>query len=171
MWMKTCFAGRSACCLKVNRSRTFSSFSKPPGPTRSPPSERFFRLTRSLVEALRERARARGESANALAERLLEEGLRREEHPLIAFRDGAAGRRAALVGTRLDVWQVIDTLRNSANSVADTAAYLQLPEAWVQATVRYYAAHPDEVDRFAERVKAAAEREQELWLRQQAVLG
>jgi uncharacterized protein (DUF433 family) len=92
-------------------------------------------------------------------------------HPLIAFRDGAAGRRAALVGTRLDVSQVIDTLRASENSVAETAAYLAIPETWVQAAVRYYAAHPGEVERFAERVKAAAEREQELWVRQQAVLG
>jgi hypothetical protein len=41
----------------------------------------------------------------------------------------------------------------------------------VQAAVRYYAAHPDEVERFAERVKAAAEREQKVWRRQQAVLG
>jgi uncharacterized protein (DUF433 family) len=132
---------------------------------------RSFRLTSSLVEALQERASERGVSANALAERLLEEGLRREDHPLIIFRDGAAGRRAAILGTRLDVWQVIDTLRASANSVAETAAYFEVPEAWVQAALRYYAAHQDEVDLYAERVKAVAERERELWQRQQAVLG
>jgi uncharacterized protein (DUF433 family) len=102
---------------------------------------------------------------------LIDEGLRREEHPLIVFRDGAAGRRTAILGTRLDVWQVVDTLRASSNSIADTAAYFAIPEPWVQAAVRYYAAYPDEVDRFAERVKAAAEREHELWQRQQAVLG
>jgi uncharacterized protein (DUF433 family) len=87
------------------------------------------------------------------------------------FRDGTAGRRAAIVGTRLDVWQVIDTLRASANSIAETAAYLDVPERWVQAALRYYAAYPDEVDRFAERINASAERERELWERQQAVLG
>lgn len=140
-------------------------------PSRRGTVSRSFRLTRSLVEALQGRAQERGESANALAERLIDEGLRREEHPLIAFRDGAAGRRAAIVGTRLDVWQVIDTLRTSSKSTAETAAYLQVPEPWVQAAVRYYVSYPDEVDSFAERVKAAAEREQELWRRQQAVLG
>ena len=90
---------------------------------------------------------------------------------MIAFRDGAAGRRAAIAGTRLDVWQVIDTLRASANSIAETAAYFQIPAPWAQAAVRYYAAYPDEVEAFAERVKAGAERERELWERQQAVLG
>jgi hypothetical protein len=30
---------------------------------------------------------------------------REEDHPLIAFREEAAGRRAELVGTRLDVEQ------------------------------------------------------------------
>ena len=90
---------------------------------------------------------------------------------MITFRDGAAGRRAAIVGTRLDVWQVIDTLRASSNSVAETAAYFEIPEPWVQAAVRYYVAHPEDVDEFAERVKAAAERERELWERQQTMLG
>lgn len=132
---------------------------------------RSFRFTSSLVESLQARARERGESANALAERLIDEGLRREQHPLIVFRDGAAGRRAAILGTRLDVWQVIETLRASSNSVAETAAYFEVPEPWVQAAVRYFAAYPDEVERFAERVKAAAEREHELWQRHQAVLG
>jgi uncharacterized protein (DUF433 family) len=131
---------------------------------------RSFRLTRSLVDALQRGAAERDESANALAERLIDEGLRREEHPLIVFRDGAAGRRAAVLGTRLDVWQVIDTLRASSNSVPETAAHLDIPEAWVQASARYYGAYQDEVDAFAERVKATAEREHELWRRQQAVL-
>mgnify|MGYP000524710068 CR=1 FL=1 len=142
-----------------------------PGASRRSTVSRSFRLASSLVEALQERARARGESANALAERLIDEGLRREEHPLIVFRDGAAGRRAAIMGTRLDVWQVIDTVRASSDSVAETAAYFEIPEVWVQAAVRYYAAFPDEVDRFAERVAAASEREHELWRRQQAVIG
>lgn len=142
-----------------------------PENTRSETVSRSFRLTSSLVETLQERARERGESANALAERLIDEGLRREQHPLIVFRDGAAGRRAAIVGTRLDVWQVIDTLRASSNSIPETAAYFEIPETWVQAAVRYFAAYSDEVGCFAERVKAAAEREHELWQRQQAVLG
>jgi len=131
---------------------------------------RSFRFSDALLASLQERARERGESANALAERYLEEGLRREEHPLIAFREGAAGRRAALVGTRLDVSQVIDTLRDSANSVDATAEYLGIPEPYVRAAVRYYAEFRDEIDEWRERIRAIAEREEEAWRREQAVL-
>jgi hypothetical protein len=40
-------------------------------------------------------ARARG--ASALAERLIDEGLRLEAHLRVTFRDGPTGRRAALI--------------------------------------------------------------------------
>lgn len=112
----------------------------------------------------------RGESANALAARYLEEGLRRDDHPLITFREGASGRRAAMVGTRLDVAQVIDTLRESDNSVGATADYLGISEQHVRAAVRYYADFRDEVDEWRERARAIAEREEEAWRREQAIL-
>jgi uncharacterized protein (DUF433 family) len=131
---------------------------------------RSFRLPDTLLASLQGRARERGESANALAERYLEEGLRRDDHPLLVFRDGAAGRRAALVGTRLDVAQVIDTLRESDNSVEATAEYLGIPEQHVRAAVRYYADFREEVDEWREHTRAVAEREEESWRREQAIL-
>lgn len=134
------------------------------------PRPRSFRFPDTLLASLQERARERGESASAVAERYLEEGLRREDHPLIMFREGAAGRRAALAGTRLDVAQVIDTLRNSDNSVDATAKYLDIPEQYVRAAVRYYADFRDEVDDWRERTRAIAEREEDAWRREQSVL-
>ena len=134
------------------------------------PRPRSFRFRDSLLAALQARARERGESATALAERYLDEGLRREDHPLISFREGAAGRRPALVGTRLDVDQVIDTLRESKNSVEAAAEYLAVPETYVRAAVRYYADYPDEVDAWRERRRAIADREEEAWRREQAIL-
>jgi uncharacterized protein (DUF433 family) len=131
---------------------------------------RSFRLPDTLLASLQGRASERGESANALAERYLEEGLRRDDHPLIVFREGAAGRRAALVGTRLDVAQVIDTLRESDNSVEATATYLAIPEQHVRAAVRYYADFRVEVDEWREHTRAVAEREEESWRREQAIL-
>jgi uncharacterized protein (DUF433 family) len=131
---------------------------------------RSFRFPDTLVASLQARATERGESANALLERYLDEGLRRDDHPLIVFREGAAGRRAALVGTRLDVAQVIDTLRESDNSVEATAEYLGIPEQQVRAAVRYYADFRDEVDEWRERMREIAEREEEAWRREQAIL-
>jgi uncharacterized protein (DUF433 family) len=134
------------------------------------PRPRSFRLPDALFASLQARARERGESANAVAERYLEEGLRRDDHPLIMFREGAAGRRASLVGTRLDVSQVIDTLRESDNSISATAEYLGISEQYVHAAVRYYAEFREEVDAWRERVRAIAEREEEAWRREQAIL-
>ena len=52
-----------------------------------------FRVPPRTLEHLRRRAREAGQPQTALAERYIEEGLRMDEHPLVSFRDGAAGRR------------------------------------------------------------------------------
>jgi hypothetical protein len=39
-----------------------------------------------------------------------------EDTAKIYFREGALGRRAALVATRLDVWRVVETLANHGGS-------------------------------------------------------
>jgi uncharacterized protein (DUF433 family) len=139
-------------------------------PRRQNTVHRSFRLASSLVDRLARRAEETGASVSALGERYIEEGLRMDEHPLIAFRDGPAGRRAAIAGTRLDVWLVIDTLRTCDNDPAEAAAYFEIPEAWVRAAARYYGAHEEEVRAFAERAHALAAREEELWRGEQAVL-
>ena len=73
------------------------------------------------------------------------------------------------VGTRLDVAQVIDTLRESDNSVEAAAEYLGIPEQHVRAAVRYYADFREEIDEWRERARAIAEREEEAWRREQAI--
>ncbi len=134
--------------------------------------QRSFRLSSETIGLLDDRARERAESRNSLAERLLHEGLRTERHPLIVFREGAAGvRRPALVGTRLYVWQIVDTVRESDNSVAAAAEYLGLPEHHVRAAVDYYADFTDEVDRYREEQRASEQRERERWERSERVLG
>ena len=76
-------------------------------------------------------------------------GPRTDRHPRIHFPRGMSGaRRPALVGTRLYVWQIVDTVRASAASVPDAADYLQLPESHVRAAIDYYADYADEVDAY-----------------------
>jgi uncharacterized protein (DUF433 family) len=84
-----------------------------------------------------------------------------DEHPLIYFRDGAAGRRPALLGTRLDVADVIDTIRQNDNSVQRTAAYLELPIDRVEACLRDYADYGTEIDEWIERARSIADREED----------
>ncbi len=130
-----------------------------------------FRVRPRTLERLQRRARESGLTQTALAERYIDEGVRSDEHPLVYFRDGAAGRRPAVIGTRLDVWQVIETLRAHEGSVDATATYLELPQAKVQACVRYYADFGEEIDEWIERARSIASREEERWRREQSLLG
>jgi uncharacterized protein (DUF433 family) len=134
--------------------------------SKAPFSARFRQQT---LAHLRERARSAGIPQTSLAERYIEEGVRMDEHPLIYFRDGAAGRRPALIGTRLDVWQVIETIRQNDNSVADAAEYLGLPQPHVEACVNYYLAYQDEIDEWIAREHEAAEKAENSWRRRREI--
>jgi hypothetical protein len=105
------------------------------------------RLDNDLVELLRLRARAAGETLSDRLRRYAEEGLRREEHPLITFRDGPTGRRAGLMGGA-DVWEVAMWLDDLAEEPDPVAALLQdsaLSRSQVDAALRYRASYPDEI--------------------------
>lgn len=140
--------------------------------TRIAPKAKQFsmRVAVPVFEGLERRARETAASRNALAERYISEGVKLDEHPAISFRDGGLGRRAALAGTRLDVWEVIATLRHHENSVEETADYLGLSPAKVRAAVSYYAAYPDEVDEVAARAEEYAERAEAAWRAEQELL-
>ncbi len=134
--------------------------------------QRSFRLAASTLELLDERADALSESRNGLAQRLLDEALHTDRHPLIRFRGASSGSRGpALVGTRLYLWQVLDTLAASDGSVADAAEYLGLSDVQVRAAVAYYADFPDEVDAERAREREFEQRERERFERAQRVLG
>jgi uncharacterized protein (DUF433 family) len=134
--------------------------------------QRSFRFAADTMRLLDERAGELSESRNGLAQRLLEEGLHTDRHPLVYFRTGGSGQRSpALVGTRLYVWQVLETLRASEGSVAEAAAYLGLGERQVQAAVDYYADFAAEVDAQQAREREFERRERERFERAQRVLG
>jgi uncharacterized protein (DUF433 family) len=129
-----------------------------------------FRFDRITVARLKQRALETHAPQTALAERYIEEGLRHDEHPLVYFRDGEAGRRPALLGTRLDVANVIATIRQNDNSVEQAAQYLEIPVEHVDACLRYYADYKDEIEAWLERSQAIAQRERERWERRQQAL-
>ncbi len=51
-----------------------------------------------------------------------------------------AGRRARLVGTGKDVWEIIAVVRDNDGDAAETARYLEIPLGLVQAAISYYGA-------------------------------
>jgi uncharacterized protein (DUF433 family) len=133
--------------------------------------QRSFRFSRRTLRLLDERARELSESRNGLVERLIDEGLHTDRHPQISFREGASGvRRPALTGTRLYVWQVMETLRASDNSVRDAAEYLGVTERQIRAAVDYYADFREDVEAQAAEDREIERRERERWERAQRVL-
>ncbi len=105
------------------------------------------RLEDSLAERLRLRARAAGETLSDRLRRYADEGARRDEHPLITFRDGPAGRRAGLVGGP-DVWEVamwVEDLASEPNPVAALVQDTVLTQGQIEGALRYRAAYPDEI--------------------------
>jgi hypothetical protein len=94
------------------------------------------------------RARAAGESLSDRLRRYAEEGARRDEHPLITFRDGPTGRRAGLVGGP-DVWEVamwLDDLAGESDPDTALAEDGIVTRPQIDAALRYRAAYPDEID-------------------------
>src|SRR5271170_7234381 len=106
------------------------------------------RLSEATIRRLGVRARRVHLPPRTLAQRYVEEGLRMDEHPLIRFTEGPAGRRARLVGTGKDVWEVIVTVRDNSGDAAETARYLEIPLGLVQAAITYYGAYTDEIDQW-----------------------
>lgn len=138
-----------------------------PGPRR----HRSFRFSERTLERLDERAHEMRETRTGLAERYVNEGLRMDDHPGIGFADGPAGRRAILLGTGLDVWEVVATVKQNGGSVEAARAYLELPMAAMRAAIRYYAAFPEEIDRILDQQAAITERERKATQRERAILG
>jgi hypothetical protein len=81
----------------------------------------------------------------------------------IHFVDGALGRRPAVLGSGLDVWEIVEVAKDNGGSVADTAAYLEIDPRLVESALRYYGGYRDEIDDWIERVHALDEREESTW--------
>ena len=131
------------------------------------------RMSAGTLERLGQDAQRRGEAKARIAERLIDEGLRMADHPGILFRDGPAGRRAALASGP-DVWEVIGTLKEMGagdeQAIAATAEWGNLLPAQVDTAVRYYADFREEVDERIARNREEAARQHAAWKRVQAAL-
>jgi len=128
------------------------------------------RLNDETIERLGNRARRVHLPPRTLAQRYIEEGLRMDEHPLVRFADGPAGRRARLAGTGKDVWEVIATIRDNNGDMAAAVRYLEMPLGLVQAAVTYYGAYQEEIDQWIEVNKQETDEAHAAWVAGQAAV-
>ena len=128
------------------------------------------RLNDTTIARLGKHAKRVHLAPRTLAQRYVEEGLRMDDHPLIRFVDGPAGRRARLVGTGKDVWEVIAAVRENGGDAVETARYLEMPLGLVQAAITYYGAYRDEIDQWIEANEQEAAEAHAAWTAGQAAV-
>ena len=125
------------------------------------PASVSYRLDPQLKERLAQRAHENNISETGLVTRLLDEGLKTSAHPGIVYRDGPAGRRAAVAGGP-DVWEIVTALRHTGRRgearVGAAAEQLDIAEQLVRTAVSFATAHPDEVEAMIDRNEVAATR-------------
>jgi hypothetical protein len=131
------------------------------------------RIESATLGALRERSAQSGEPIARLAQRYIDEGMRLDRHPGIVFRDGPAGRRAAVSGGP-DVWEVVVAARSAPEHgealIEALAERTGAPPAKIRVAVRYYAEYPDEIDRWIAMVEQEAERLEQTLERERSLL-
>lgn len=103
-------------------------------------------------EIERERKLRGGLSFSEMATQLLREAVRMRRVPGIVFMDGPVGRRAAIAGTGLDVWEVVTQFREVGGDYEQLqSCYEWLSEPQLRAALEYYGLYPEEINARIER--------------------
>src|SRR5690348_936749 len=107
------------------------------------------RFDAALLGRLRARAAAAGGNTSALAQRLVDEGLRMADHPGVVFKDGPSGRRAALAYGP-DVWEIVTFLREvderGPAALQAAAEVFAVDINRISTAVSYYGDYREEID-------------------------
>jgi hypothetical protein len=126
-----------------------------------------------LHRRLKAGARRRDVAISTLAERLIDEGLRMEAHPMVVFREGPAGRRPVLVGGP-EVADVVGAMVGGDVAVDErrprAAELLAVPESLVDAAFAYYAEYTEEIDELLAERRRRADEAESVWRRQRELL-
>lgn len=104
------------------------------------------RLSQTTDRFVTAEAQRTKRSKGAIVEALTEEAARTRRFPGIAFRGEDARREAWVIGTGLDVWELIEMLRDygSPGRLVDET---EIPERAVELARAYSLSYPEEVDR------------------------
>lgn len=103
------------------------------------------RLSQRMEALVDREARRTGRSKGAIVEALAEEALRMRLFPGVAFKGADWERRAWVVGTALDVWQIVDAHRH-IGSIERMAEGGSANERQIRLALDYYEMFPGEID-------------------------
>jgi len=124
-----------------------------------PFSVRFSLPTDHLVE---DEARRTRRSKSAIVEALTEEAVRTRRFAGIGFRGEDAARRPWVIGSGLDVWEIVQMLEDFG-SIESLVEQTQLSERQVHLAVAYRDSYPDEIAETIAENRRTAEQWRELY--------
>lgn len=104
------------------------------------------RLKDDTLQRLYFQARVAGMPPRTLAQRMVEEALRRMDHPQIEFYDNGPARRAVIRGTGLEVWELIQIVKAHGGDVEAAMESTGRSRVQVEAAIAYYGAYPEDID-------------------------
>ena len=103
------------------------------------------RLSQQMEALVESEALRTGRSKGAIVEGLAEEALRMRLFPGVSFRGTDWERRAWVIGTALDVWQIVDAQRD-IGSVEGMVEGGSANERQIRLALDYYERFPEEID-------------------------
>jgi hypothetical protein len=124
-----------------------------------PFSVRFSLPTDHVVE---DEARRTRRSKSAIVEALTEEAVRVRRFPGIGFRGEDVARRPWVIGSGLDVWEIVQMLEDFG-SIESLVAQTQLSERHARLAVVYRDSHPEEIAEAIAENRRTAEQWRELY--------
>jgi uncharacterized protein (DUF433 family) len=106
------------------------------------------RLPEDVRSEIEREQKMRGTTFSAAAISLLREAIRMRRVPGIHFVEGVAGsRRAAVVGTGLEVWEIVRTYKEVGEDYSELRnSYPWLSEPQLRAALSYYELYLDEIE-------------------------
>jgi hypothetical protein len=133
------------------------------------------RFDQSLLARLRRRAAAAaGGNTSALAQRLIDEGLRMADHPGVVFKDGPTGRRAALAYGP-DIWEIVKFLsevdERGPAALEAAAEVFAVDSSRISAAISYYGEYREEIDAEIADADEESRRAEAAWRAQQQLIG
>lgn len=102
------------------------------------------RFTAATDQVVQDEARRTRRSKSAVVELLTEEAVRMRRFAGVGFRGDDAGRRPWVIGSGLDVWEIVQMLEDFG-SIERLLKETQLTERQVRLAVAYRESYPDEV--------------------------
>lgn len=112
-----------------------------------PKSEPFtVRLHPRIESRIAQIARQTKRSKGAILEELADEGERARHFPGTAFRGPSSSRRAWVIGTSLDVWEIIQAFKDNGESTEKLLAASSLAPRQLRIALAYYREFPEEID-------------------------